>query len=125
MRNSFNVTAVIGALILVTGLIVFPSKNNINNNLLMFDRPNQIAHATTVGMQLHWSRSYDRAFLEKTDAGPPIYTLTPQKARAVPKWTSSLYLFQKLPANIENRTIPGGPNGTKVSITIVRPPNEQ
>jgi acetyl esterase len=30
---------------------------------------------------------------------------------------------KKLPADIENRTILGGPNGTEVSIQIVRPPN--
>ena len=35
-----------------------------------------------------------------------------------------ILLFKKLPADIENRTIPGGPpNATEISITIVRPPN--
>lgn len=124
MRNSFNVTAIIAALILVTGLIVFPSKNYINNNLLMINRSIQIAHATTVVMYNYTGVDpTTRTFLEKTDAGPPIYTLTPQKARAVLNGLQAAYPVQKLPADIENRTIPGGPNGTKVSITIVRPPN--
>ena len=126
MRRSFNVgiTGVIAYFILVVGLIVFPSRNNINNNLLMFDRSNQIAHATTVGMYNYTGvEPTTRAFLEKTDTGPPIYTLTPQKARAVLNGLQASYPVQKLPADIENRTIPGGPNGTKVSITIVRPPN--
>ena len=53
-------------------VIVFPGINNINNNLLMFDRSNQIAHATTVGMYNYTGIDpTTRAFLEKTDAGPP------------------------------------------------------
>src|SRR5215469_9023429 len=40
MRRSFNIgiTGIIAYVILVAGLIVFPGMNNINNNLLMFDR---------------------------------------------------------------------------------------
>src|SRR5215472_6119731 len=113
MRRSFNlcIAAVIAYVVLVSALIVFPS----NNNLLLLNISNQIAHATTVSKYNYTGIDpTTRAFLEKTDTGPPIYTLTPQKARAV---------LNGLPADIENRTIPGGPNGTKVSITIVRPPN--
>ena len=122
MRRSFNlcVAAVIAYVVLVTALIAFPS----NNNLILRNISNQIAHATTVGMYNYTGIDpTTRAFLEKTDTGPPIYTLTPQKARAVLSGLQASYPVQKLPADIENRTIPGGPNGTKVSITIVRPPN--
>ena len=66
-----------------------------------------------------------RAFLNnlQQQRGPPIYTLSPEKARAVLSGLQASYPFQKLPADIENRTIPGGPNATEISITIVRPPN--
>ena len=66
-----------------------------------------------------------KAFIEKVNAGPPLNTLTPQKARAVISELQASYPVQKLPADIVNRTIPGGPNATEVSITIVRPPNRQ
>ncbi len=55
--------------------------------------------------------------------GPPIYTLSPDKACAVLLGLQASYPVAKLPADIENRTIPGGPDGKNVSITIVRPPN--
>ncbi len=66
-----------------------------------------------------------RAFLNnlQQQGGPPIYTLSPEKARVVLSGLQASYPFQKLPADIENRTIPGGPNATEISITIVRPPN--
>jgi acetyl esterase len=66
-----------------------------------------------------------KALLESLQqkGGPPLYTLSPEKARAVLSELQAAYPVQKLPADIENRTIPGGPNGTKVSITIVLPPN--
>jgi acetyl esterase/lipase len=65
-----------------------------------------------------------RAFLEtlQRQGGPPIYTLSPEEARAV---LSNLLKQQPPiampPADIENRTIPGGPNGSNISINIVRP----
>jgi acetyl esterase len=66
-----------------------------------------------------------RAFLEniQKQGGPPIYTLSPQDARAVLSGLQANTPVKKLPADIENRTIPGGPNGTDISIQIVRPPN--
>ncbi|HEY9386481.1 MAG TPA: alpha/beta hydrolase [Nitrososphaeraceae archaeon] len=66
-----------------------------------------------------------RAFLESLQQkpGPPLYTLSPEKARAVLSGLQASTPVKKLPADIENRTIPGGPNGTDVSIQIVRPPN--
>jgi acetyl esterase len=66
-----------------------------------------------------------RTFLNnlKQQRGPPIYTLLPEKARAVLSGLQASHPFQKLPADIENHTIPGGPNATEISITIVRSPN--
>jgi acetyl esterase len=63
-----------------------------------------------------------RAFLEtlREQGGPPIYTLSPQEARAVLSKLQAATSVAKLPADIENRTIPGGPNGN-ISINIVRP----
>lgn len=66
-----------------------------------------------------------KAFLEnlQRNPGPPLYTLSPEDARAVLSGLQANSPVQKLPADIENRTIPGGPNATEISITIVRPPN--
>ena len=62
-----------------------------------------------------------KLFLEKLQqgGGPPLYTLTPTEARNV---LSGLQAgpIEKLPAEIENKTIPGGPNG-EISIQIVKP----
>src|SRR5215217_3636316 len=51
--------------------------------------------------------------------GPPLYTLSPQDARAVLDRAQSGDVAMA-PAQIEPHTIPGGPSG-EVSITIVRP----
>jgi acetyl esterase len=53
--------------------------------------------------------------------GPPIYTLTPDKAREVLSGLQANSPVEKLPAKVENRTIPGGPDSKDVSITIIRP----
>jgi acetyl esterase len=55
--------------------------------------------------------------------GPPIYTLSPDQARGVLSELQASSLVQKLPADVENRTIPGGSNSKDVSITVVRPQN--
>ena len=55
--------------------------------------------------------------------GPPIYTLSPDKARGVLSGVQASSPVQKLPADVENRTIPGGSNSKDVSITIIQPPN--
>jgi acetyl esterase len=64
-----------------------------------------------------------RAFLEslQQNQGPPLYKLSPQQARNV---LSGLQAgrIEKLPSEIENRTIPGGPIGD-ISIQIIRPLN--
>jgi acetyl esterase len=66
-----------------------------------------------------------KAFLDglQEKVEPPIYTLSPEKARAVLSELQASIPVKKLPAIIENRTIPGGPAGKDVSITIVRPAN--
>ena len=90
----------------------------------MLDRSNQIAYATTVGMYNYTGvEPTTKAFMEKASTGPPVNTLSPQKARAGLSELQATYPVQKLPADIVNRTIPGGPNAKEVSITIVRPSN--
>jgi acetyl esterase len=66
---------------------------------------------------------HTRAFLEslQQNPGPPLYTLSPEKARAVLTGLQASIPVKKLPADIENRTIPGGPNDTDISVQIVRP----
>ena len=63
-----------------------------------------------------------RAFLKglQQNPGEPIYTLTPEKARAVLSRLQENLPGQKLTADIENRTIPGH-NAKEITITIVRP----
>ena len=62
-----------------------------------------------------------KLFLEKLQqiGGPPLYTLTPSEARNV---LSGLQAgpIEKLPAEIENKTIPAGPKG-EIFIQIVKP----
>src|SRR5262245_16108322 len=53
----------------------------------------------------------------------PVYTLSPEKARAVLCEVQASIPVKKLPAIIENRTIPGGPGSKDISIIIVRPTN--
>ena len=57
-------------------------------------------------------------FLESLQ-GPPLYTLTPNDARAVLSDLQSKSV-QKLPAEIDGHIIPNGPNG-ELQIKIVRP----
>jgi acetyl esterase len=54
-----------------------------------------------------------KAFLESLleQDGPPIYTLSPQEARAVLSNLQAAAPVAILPADIENRIIAGGPNG--------------
>jgi hypothetical protein len=49
-----------------------------------------------------------RAFLDDSQQkdGPPIYTLSPEKARTVLSELQASVPVKKLPAEIENRTIP-------------------
>jgi hypothetical protein len=53
--------------------------------------------------------------------GPPIYKLPPEQARAVLSSLQASHV-EKLPAEIENRIIPGGPTD-EISIQIIRPLN--
>ena len=66
-----------------------------------------------------------RTFLDNLQqkGGLLIYTLSPHDARAVLSGLQASISVKKLPAGIENSTIPGGPNDKDISITIVRPPN--
>jgi acetyl esterase len=66
-----------------------------------------------------------RAFLEslQKNQGPPLYKLSPQQARAVLSGLQTAPVT-KLPAEIENRIIPGGPTG-EISIQIIRPPSSR
>ena len=68
---------------------------------------------------------HTQSFLEslQQNPGPPIYTLTPEQARGVLSGLQASFPVEKLPADIENRIVPGGPNSKDVSITIVRPRN--
>ena len=68
---------------------------------------------------------HTKAFLDDQQQkdGPPIYTLSPDKARVVLSGLQASVGVKMLPADIENRTIPSGPGGKDTSITIVRPPN--
>ena len=68
-----------------------------------------------------------KLFLEKIQqsGGPPIYTLTPTEARKILSGLQASSLEKvppadNPPAEIENKTIPGGPNG-EISIQIVKP----
>jgi acetyl esterase len=62
-----------------------------------------------------------RKFLEflQQNSDAPLYTLTPKEAREVLSSLQSTSV-QKIPAEIENQTIPNGPNG-EISIKIIRP----
>ena len=97
-------------MILVITISLYFSLNNINPLVYSMDTNNY----PTV-------ENKTKLFLEKLQqsGGPPLYTLTPTEARNI---LSGLQAGQieKLPAEIENKTIPGGPNGD-ISIQIVRP----
>jgi acetyl esterase len=66
-----------------------------------------------------------QAFIDSLNAagGPPLYTLTPDAARAVLADAQAAPI-EKLPADIEDTTFPVGPTGT-VKIRIVRPKEAQ
>ncbi|WP_245687167.1 alpha/beta hydrolase [Streptacidiphilus griseoplanus] len=64
----------------------------------------------------------NQQFLNKLAAadGPPIQNLTPAAARKVLNDLQAAYKAPVLPADVTERTIPGGPTGS-VSVRIVRP----
>jgi acetyl esterase len=66
-----------------------------------------------------------RAFLDnlRQNGRPPIYTLSPSDAHAVLSGLQTGIPVKKLPADIQNHNIPGGPNGKDIHITIVRSQN--
>lgn len=85
----------------------------------------QVAYATMNPSNFTGVEQKTRGFLEslRQASGPPLYKLSPEQARAVLSGLQASIPVKKLAADIENRTILGGPNGTEVSIQIVRPPN--
>lgn len=64
-----------------------------------------------------------RRFLEEANAqgGKPLYELSPREARKVLSDLQSGEDVEKLPADIEERNLPGGPGDRGVSVHIVRP----
>ena len=66
-----------------------------------------------------------QAFIDSLSAasGPPIYTLTPEAARAVLAHTQDIPV-ERLPASIEDTTFPVGSTGP-VKIRLVRPTHEK
>ncbi len=69
----------------------------------------------TIGLQI-------QGFIKvlESQGGTPIYKLPVEEARNVLNTLQAKAVVQKLPADIEDTEIPGGPTG-KVSIRIVRP----
>jgi acetyl esterase len=57
-----------------------------------------------------------------TADGPPLYELSPADARQVLRSVQAGAAVELLPAEIDDRVIPGGPTGT-VNIRIVKPAN--
>ena len=64
-----------------------------------------------------------RRFLEQVNAagGKPLWELSPQDARKVLSDLQAGADVEKLPADLEDRMIPGGPGNKGVSVRIVRP----
>src|SRR5216684_4528130 len=58
-------------------------------------------------------------FVDSLPGGPPLYTLSPTDARKVLDDLQGMSVA-KLPADITERTVPGGPTGD-TSVRIVRP----
>lgn len=77
--------------------------------------------STAESTRLHYLDPDTAAFLQALEAqsGPPLYTLSPTEARAVLVNLQHVPV-QKPPAEIEDRTITGGPTG-EVALRIVRP----
>lgn len=76
---------------------------------------------TAESTQLQFLDPDTAAFLQTLEAqgGPPLYTLSPDDARAVLVKAQNIPI-KKLPAEMEDRTISGGPTG-EVALRIVRP----
>ena len=89
---------------------------------LMLDSVTQTAYGALGTHNYTGVERNTRSFLEnfQQNPGAPIHTLSPQEARAVLSNLQARSHITKLPADIENRTIPGGTNG-EILIQIVRP----
>lgn len=105
----------------ITTMEAHQNANNINES-----RNNQRPILLSMSKSLYSELEQNaRALLNdlKEQGGPPIYTLSPAKAREVLSTLQASVPVQRLPADIENRTVPDGPDRKDVSITIVRPSN--
>jgi acetyl esterase len=90
---------------------------------LKLNKVTQAAYGTTTTTHNYTTVEPEtRAFLEnlQKQGGQPIYTLSPREARAVLSNLQASVPVAMPPADVENRTIPGGPTGN-ISINIVRP----
>jgi acetyl esterase len=88
----------------------------------MFNSVTQVAYGAEGIHNYTGVERNTRSFLENPQQNPgaSIHTLSPGDARAVLSNLQARSHITKLPADIENRTIPGGANG-KILIQIVRP----
>jgi acetyl esterase len=78
--------------------------------------------STATDQRASFLEQHTLAFLKGLEAqgGPPLYTLSPADARNVLLTVQRSVDVPKLPAEIEDRTIAGGPTG-EISLRIVRP----
>jgi acetyl esterase/lipase len=134
-RNFFVLASALGSAAAITssmaiGVATASNSSQLKNNNIMTTNTNQAASSTvrTAASIDNYSNiePKTRAFLENLEkqGGPPIYTLAPEKARAVLSSVQAAPLPPGVnlpPADIENRTLPGGPDGSQVSVNIVRP----
>lgn len=117
---------------LVAATIVLPSINLgttfSSGSSVGFGRPSMLNSVTQIAYGAQETHNYTgverntRSFLEDPlqNPGASIHTLSPGDARAVLSNLQARSHITKLPADIENRTIPGGANG-EILIQIVRP----
>ena len=97
------------ALSLISGCLGYPLQNIIKENAMQ---------TMTTAKRVLFPTA--QKFLDKLAAeGGPLYKLPPKEARKVLNKIQAAPI-KKMPADIEDRTIPGGPEG-EVSIRIVRP----
>ena len=121
--NRWSARSMIGGGVIIISLITLVASSMINSNPQV---ASGLGTQFSLGTYNHTGLEQNtRAFLDNLQqkGGPPIYTLSPDKTRAVLSGLQASIAVQKLPADIENRTISGGPGGKDISITIVRPQN--
>ena len=110
---------------LVAAPIVLPSIHlgtTFSSSTSILNSVTQVAYGAPETHNYTGVERNTRSFLENPQQNPgaSIHTLSPGDARAVLSNLQARSHITKLPADIENRTIPGGANG-KILIQIVRP----